>query len=42
MCADSTFEPAGGPLLLDGALPAFAFSRIECVAITAAPRAAYE
>lgn len=42
MSADSTFEPAGGPLLLDGVLPAFRFSRLECVAIAAAPSVAYE
>lgn len=42
MSADSTVDPAGEPLLLDGALPEFGFSRLECVALAAAPPVAYE
>ncbi|MEV8099624.1 hypothetical protein [Kitasatospora sp. NPDC085879] len=42
MSADSTFDPAGGALLLDGALPEFGFSRLECVALAAAPPVTYE
>ncbi|MEV6209098.1 hypothetical protein [Kitasatospora sp. NPDC051914] len=42
MSADSTFDPVGGPLLLDGALPEFGFSRLEYVALAAAPPVAYE
>lgn len=42
MSADSTFDSADGPLLLDGALPEFGFSRLECVAVAAAPPVAYE
>jgi hypothetical protein len=42
MSADSTVDPAGAPLLLDGALPEFGFSRLECVALAAAPPVAYE
>jgi hypothetical protein len=42
MSADSTVDPAGEPLLLDGALPKFGFSRLECVALAAAPPVAYE
>ncbi|MGP4050416.1 hypothetical protein [Streptomyces sp. 2A115] len=42
MCADSTADPTGEPLLLDGALPEFEFSRLECVALAATPPVAYE
>lgn len=42
MSADSTVDPAGEPLLLDGMLPEFGFSRLECVALAAAPPVAYE
>ncbi|WP_354644779.1 hypothetical protein [Kitasatospora camelliae] len=42
MNADSTFSPAGGALLLDRALPGFGFSRLEYVALAAAPPVAYE
>ncbi|TPQ15713.1 hypothetical protein [Streptomyces sporangiiformans] len=42
MNADSTVDLAGEPLLLDGALPEFGFSRLECVALAAAPPVAYE
>ncbi|GAA2752948.1 hypothetical protein GCM10010440_71000 [Kitasatospora cinereorecta] len=42
MSADSTCDPADGPLLLDGALPEFGFSRLECMAVAAAPPLAYE
>ncbi|MEU8516682.1 hypothetical protein AB0C76_34615 [Kitasatospora sp. NPDC048722] len=41
MSAGATFDPAGGTLLLDGVLPGFGFSRLECVALAAAPRVAY-
>jgi hypothetical protein len=42
MSADSTVDPAGEPLLLDGALPGFAFSRLESVALAAPPPIAYD
>ncbi|MER6422842.1 hypothetical protein [Streptomyces sp. NPDC001137] len=42
MSTGSTVAPAGGSLLLDGALPEFGFSRLECVALAAAPPVAYE
>ncbi|MFD0274602.1 hypothetical protein ACFVHB_11945 [Kitasatospora sp. NPDC127111] len=42
MSADSTFDPVGGALLLDSALPEFGFSRLECLALAAAPPVAYE
>jgi hypothetical protein len=42
MSADSTVDLAGEPLLLDGALPGFAFSRLESVALAAPPPVAYD
>ncbi|MFF4360008.1 hypothetical protein [Streptomyces sp. NPDC001604] len=42
MSTGSAAPPAGESLLLDGALPEFGFSRLECAALAAAPPAAYE
>ncbi|MFF7047182.1 hypothetical protein ACFY94_02230 [Streptomyces griseorubiginosus] len=42
MSAASTVDPAGEPLLLDGVLPGFAFSRLESVALAAPPPVAYD
>lgn len=42
MSADSTAGPTRSPLLLDGVLPEFEFSRLECVPLAAAPPVAYQ
>ncbi|MBP0450587.1 hypothetical protein J5Y04_13680 [Kitasatospora sp. RG8] len=42
MYADSNADPTGTQLLLDGVLPEFGYSRLESVAIAAAPPVTYE
>ncbi|MFC5889620.1 hypothetical protein RMN57_01255 [Kitasatospora sp. CM 4170] len=42
MHPDLTADPAGAPLLLDGVLPEFGYSRLESVAIAAAPPVTYD